>query len=135
MIEEEEKQPRQPKTTGIKFFDRLRPEDRKLAIANTKRYWNSLTPQERTEHMSELYDIVRQKMIQSHGVLTHEQAIRDFLKNDFPQSLEVGAQEMEQGGYLDAARDIRQRRWCVDTFALEIIDSESEPRGVLEGEE
>ncbi len=76
--------------------------------------------------------MIREKIKQHGGMITEKEAIREFCNVDFPRSLEAAAQEMEQAGYLDIARDIRQRRWGVDTFALEIIDDEGQPRGVLE---
>lgn len=37
--------------TGINLFDKLSPQDKKLAIANIKRHWASLSPEQRLEHM------------------------------------------------------------------------------------
>ena len=123
----------QKKTTGINFLDRLNPEDRKLAMANAKKHWDSLTPEQKVEHMSELYAMVREKMRQHGGVMTQQGAIKDFLNNDLSCSVEAAAHEMEHVGYFDIARNLQETRWGVDKFAIEIIDDKSLPRGVLEG--
>ncbi len=119
--------------TSISFFDQLSAEDQFLCLSNSQRYWSSLSHDQNVEYLSELHEMIRWKIRQSGGVITHEQAVRDFLNNDFPNVLEATAQEMEQACYIDVARDIRQRRWGLDTFALDIIDVKIQPRGVLEG--
>ena len=61
----------------IDLFDNLSPEDRKLAIAHFKEHWQSLTPQQKTEHMSELYARARKKIRSAEGMLTNQQAIQE----------------------------------------------------------
>lgn len=39
---------------------------------------------------------------------------------------------MEQAGYFDVARSIRNTRWGDDKFSIEIIDDGSRGRGVIE---
>ena len=41
---------------------------------------------------------------------------------------------MEQAGYFDAARSIRNTRWEVDKFSIERIDT-GQGRGVVDEEE
>jgi hypothetical protein len=41
---------------------------------------------------------------------------------------------MEQAGYFDVARSIRNTRWGVDKFSIEIIDT-GQGRGVVDEEE
>ena len=75
--------------------------------------------------MNLLYDMIRQKMIEHRGLYSKEDCIREYLNRDFPQVQEVAAQEMENAGYVGVARSIRQTRWGVDKFAIEIIDDEN----------
>jgi bacterioferritin (cytochrome b1) len=73
--------------------------------------------------------MVREKQIQ-HGrnnMITEKDALNEFLNVDFPKAQREAAEEMRQAaGYFEIARDIMQRRWFVDTFALEIVDEEEE---------
>ena len=118
--------------TGINLFDKLSPQDKKLAIANIKRHWASLSPEQRLEHMDLLYSMVRQKMVEHGGMINQMDAIREFLNEDFPKSQEAAAQEVEQADYFDVARSIRNTRWGDDKFSIEIIDDGSRGRGVIE---
>jgi hypothetical protein len=140
MNKEEEEGQQEPqktitkKATGINLIDSFSPQDRKLQRRNAGVWWQSLTHERRVEVLQELKQMIREKIKQHGGMITEKEAIREFLNVDFPRSLEAAAQEMEQAGYLEIARDIRQRRWCVDTFELEVIDDPSLPRGVVVSE-
>ena len=82
--------------------------------------------------MSELFAIVRGTLRAHGGIMTQQDAIKDFLNNDLPHSIEDAAQEMGKAGYVDVARSMQETRWGVDKLSIEITDDESQPRGVLE---
>ncbi len=118
------------KKTGIDFLDNLSTEERKLALSSAKRHWQSLTPQQKAEHLTSIYDIVRQKIREHHGMMSHADAMKEYLNVDVPQNIESAARGLEEAGYYDIASEINQRRLGIDSFVFDIIeDDPDQPTG------
>jgi hypothetical protein len=91
---------------GINFYDKLTPQERKQFKKKAQIYWDSLTHDQKVADMNLFYEMIRRKLLEHRGLYSVKDCIREFLNVDLPQSIEAAAQEQEQAGNLDVARDI-----------------------------
>jgi hypothetical protein len=66
------------KKTGIDMLDNLSPEDRELAIENSTKHWQSLTPEQKVMHLDLYYAMLRQKQREHGGMITNIDAANEF---------------------------------------------------------
>ena len=66
------------KNTGIGMLDNLSPEDRKLAIENSKKHWQSLTPEQKVMHLDLYYSMLRREQREHGGMITNIDAVNEF---------------------------------------------------------
>jgi hypothetical protein len=80
---------REQKPTGIDLLDKLTPEERRELKAKLQQHFDSLSQQEKIEHMNLVHDLVREKMIKHKGLISKEDAIKEYLNQDFPAFIEA----------------------------------------------
>jgi acyl-CoA reductase-like NAD-dependent aldehyde dehydrogenase len=116
---------KQPKPKGINFLDRLSNEDRKLAIENSAKHWQSLTPEQKAERLYLYYAMLRQKQREHGGMITTMDAVNEFFDKDLPAEVQGAIEEAEQNGRFNIAAELRSRRFGVDTFEIILVDEDT----------
>jgi hypothetical protein len=112
------------KNTGIDMLDNLSPEDRKLAIENSKKQWQSLTPEQKVMHLDLYYAMLQQEQREHGGMITNIDAVNEFLSKDLPAAQAAAVKEAEHNGRLDIEADLKRRRFGVHTFEIILIDED-----------
>ena len=126
------------KRTGIDLIDNLTPQERRDLKAKLQQHFDSLSHQEKIEHMNLMHDLIREKMRQHGGMISKEDAIKEYLNEDFPEIVEQTASDVERTaaetgdiGYMHIANNIRKTRWGVDAFDIKVnLVNDDQPVGV-----
>ena len=105
------------------MFDNLNPQDRKLAIENSKKHWQSLTPEQKVIHLDLYYTMLRQEQQEHGGMITNIDAVNEFFSKDLPAA-QPADKEAEHNGRLDIEADLKRRLFGVHTLEIILIDED-----------
>jgi hypothetical protein len=106
--------------TGFTYLDGLSPKQRTEVFRKEKHHWNSLTVEERTQCLSDCYELIREKMKSKNGLITQEQAVKEIINVDFPVALQEAIEEADRNHDLQLAQELRKRHFGIDTFAIKL---------------
>jgi hypothetical protein len=90
-----------------------------------KEHWNSLTVEQRTEHLAEYYKAIREKKRADGGRLMNVpdiDVVREILNVDMPKQKQAAIEEAERNGRPDIAEDLRHKRLGVDLIEIRLFD-------------
>jgi hypothetical protein len=76
------------KKTGINYLYELSPQERTQVFKQAKEHWNSLTVEQRTEHLAKYYKAIREKKRADGGRLMNVpdiDVVREILNVDMPK--------------------------------------------------
>jgi hypothetical protein len=113
------------KKTGINYLDELSPQERTQVFKQAKEHWNSLTVEQRTEHLAEYYKAIREKKRADGGRLMNVpdiDVVREILNVDMPKQKQAAIEEAERNGRPDIAEDLRHKRLGVDLIEIRLFD-------------
>ncbi|MDQ4066473.1 MAG: hypothetical protein M3114_02665 [Thermoproteota archaeon] len=116
------------KKTGINYLDELSPQERTQVFKQAKEHWNSLTAEQRTEHLAEYYKTIREKKRADGGRLMNVpdiDVVREILNVDMPKQKQAAIEEAERNGRPDIAEDLRRKRLGVDVLEIKLYDQDT----------
>jgi hypothetical protein len=116
------------KKTGINYLDELSPQERAQVFMQAKEHWNSLTVEQRTEHLAKYYKTIREKKRADGGRLMNVpdiDVVREILNVDMPKQKQAAIEEAERNGRPDIAEDLRHKRLGVDVLEIKLYDQDT----------
>lgn len=94
--------------------------ERKHAFENARQFHNSLTEEQRVQHLEVYYRMIREKRkanpLLMHKGISDEETIREIINVDIPRIKQEAIEEAIRNGRPDIANDLRRRRLGVDTL-------------------
>jgi hypothetical protein len=116
------------KKTGVNYIDELSPQERAQVFKQAKEHWNSLTVEQRTEHLAKYYKAIREKKRADGGRLMNVpdiDVVREILNVDMPKQKQAAIEEAERNGRPDIAEDLRHKRLGVDVLEIKLYDQDT----------
>jgi hypothetical protein len=93
-----------------------------------KEHWNSLTMEQRTEHLAKYYKTIREKKRADGGRLMNVpdiDIVREILNVDMPKQKQAAIEEAERNGRPDITEDLRHKRLSVDVLEIKLYDQDT----------
>jgi predicted nuclease with TOPRIM domain len=119
---------KQYKPHGIDLIDNLTPQERKELKAKLQQHFDSLSQDEKIEHMNLMHDLIREKLRQHGGMISKQDAINQYHNEHFPIIIKEGLQYIEARARtikdLKLVQDLKKAEWRTKHFDFDIIEDD-----------